>query len=421
MSISLFLGAGASVPFGMPTTKQFKEKLSGIPEIQDEAIMRGLFSALDLEDIEHILQAIEDIENIDKHGKMFLERLLFTSEPKLTGLSFDELLNGLDSCRRAIIKQVYKLYSFDNTNIEKVKTHYDPIFRILDSKKIHVFTTNYDQVVEEYVRDNDRLTPNDGFEHDKSATKNFFNPDSFDTNSNDGKTQVNIYKLHGSLNWKKMNGDIIRQEREEQNQNEFENILIYPTLNPKNGLDEEPHKAIYSKFQAHIENTGVFVVIGYSFRDEHINDIFKKFVELGKILIIISPTVDSDLKDIDFISDYNSVSVLITDEIIAEGHEMTQILEEGYQLVEQKTQKEENMEAYLAKENTSKTDREFLQLKEEVDNIEMKLASISNRQMDQHVDLQRLLPMLDSNIYKIPKEIEYVNAGIIDCISMGMI
>ena len=343
MSISLFLGAGASVPFGMPTTKQFKEKLSDISEIQDEAIMRGLFSALDLEDIEHILQAIEDIENIGKHGEMFLEHLSFILEPKLTGLSFDKLLKGLRSYRRTIIKQVYKFYSFDNTNIGQVKTHYDPIFGILDSKKIHVFTTNYDQVVEEYVRDNDRLTPNDGFEHDKSATKNFFNPDYFDTNSNDGKTQVNIYKLHGSLNWKKVDGKIIRQEGEEQNQNESENILIYPTLNPKNGLDEEPHKTICDKFQAHIENTGVFVVIGYSFRDEHINDIFKKFVELGKILIIISPTVDSDLKDIDFISDYNSVSVPITDEITAKGHEMTQILEEGYQLVEQKTQKEERI------------------------------------------------------------------------------
>ncbi len=79
------------------------------------------------------------------------------------------------------------------------------------------------------------------------------------------------------------------------------------------------------------------------------------------------------------------------------------------------------MEAYLAKENTSKTDREFLQLKEEVDNIERELASISNRQMDQHVGLQNLFPLRDLNIYKIPKEIEYVNAGIIGCISMGMI
>ncbi len=354
MSISLFLGAGASVPFGMPTTKQFKEKLSGIPEIQDEALMKELLSAPDLEDIEHILQAIEDIENIDKHGKMFLERLLFTSEQKLPELNFDELLNSLDSCRRKIIKHIYKLYSFDNTNIEKVKTHYDPIFRILDSKKIHVFTTNYDQVVEEYVRDNDRLTPNDGFEHDKSATKNFFNSDSFDTNSNDGKTQVNIYKLHGSLNWKKVDGKIIRQEGEEQNQNESENILIYPTLNPKNGLDEEPHKAIYSKFKAHIENTNIFVVIGYSFRDKPINDIFKKFVELGKILIIISPTVNSDLKDIDFISNDNSVLVPITDEIIAEGHEMTQILEEGDKLVEQKTQKKRIWRLILQKKTLQK-------------------------------------------------------------------
>ena len=421
MSISLFLGAGASVPFGMPTTEQFKKELSGIPEIQDQAIMKKLLSAPGFEDIEHVLRAIEDIEDIKEHGKMFLEHLLFTFEPKPEGISFDELLNGLRSCRHTIIEHVYKLYLFDNTRREQVKTHYDPIFKILDGKKIHVFTTNYDQVVEEYVQKNDRLTPNDGFDYDKSTTKHVFNPNYFDTNSNDGKTQVNIYKLHGSLNWKKMNGKIIRREREERNQNESENILIYPTLNPKNGLDKEPHKTISSKFKAHIENADVFIVIGYSFRDDYINDIFKEFVELGKRLIIISPTVDSDLKDIDFISDDNSVSVPITDEITAKGHEITQILEKAYQLDEQKRQKEENMKAYLAKENTLEADREFLQLEEELANIERELVNIEDREREQHIVLQSLLPILDSNIYKISKEIEHVNAGIIDCVLMGMI
>ena len=79
------------------------------------------------------------------------------------------------------------------------------------------------------------------------------------------------------------------------------------------------------------------------------------------------------------------------------------------------------MKAYLAKENTLETDREFLQLKEEVAKIERELANIPKRQTDQHVGLQNLLPMRDSNIYKIPKEIEHVSAGIIGCISMGMI
>ena len=419
MSISLFLGAGASVPFGMPTTKQFKDKLYVIQvDPNFAASIEWLLTVPGFADIEYVLRAIEDIENIKgKYGKMFLEHW----QPPFASngtLKFNELLSFW---RKKIIEHIYEFYSFDNTNIEKVKTHYDPIFRILHSKKIHVFTTNYDQVVEEYVRNTDGLILNDGFKHDRGTEKKIFNSNNFDTNGNDEEETVNIYKLHGSLNWKKVNGKIIRQDSEEQNQNEFENLLIYPTLNLKNGLDEEPHKTIYSKFKAHITNTDVFVVIGYSFRDEHINDIFKKFVELGKILIIISPTVDSDLKDIDFISDYNSVSVPITDEITAKGHEMTQILEEEAKLVEQKTQKKENMKAYLAKENTLETDREFLQLKEEVAKIERELANIYDKQTEQHLVLQRLLPMLDSNIYKIPKEIEYVNAGIIDCISMGMI
>ena len=41
-----------------------------------------------------------------------------------------------------------------------------------------------------------------------------------------------------------------------------------------------------------METLDVCIVIGFSFRDEYINDIFSKFLTRGKSLIIVSPSAD---------------------------------------------------------------------------------------------------------------------------------
>ena len=52
-----------------------------------------------------------------------------------------------------------------------------------------------------------------------------------------------------------------------------------------------------------LEKTDIFIVIGYSFRDDHINQLFKKFLENPtKMLFVISPSSHTDIKD-DFFKD----------------------------------------------------------------------------------------------------------------------
>ena len=74
MKISLFLGAGASVPFGMPVTSTFKIKISS-NDIKGNELLSKLLRVPEHTDIEHTLRAIEDIENIDERGKQFLRYL----------------------------------------------------------------------------------------------------------------------------------------------------------------------------------------------------------------------------------------------------------------------------------------------------------------------------------------------------------
>ena len=312
--ISLFLGAGASIPFGMPTTKEFKSKLS--KEVSDDNNKKNILNLLlgvkDHEDIEHTLRAIDDIENLGKYGKDFLLHLSnYTSE---NTARFFPIIKELQACKKNIIEKVYSYYSFKDEQIQNIQKQYDSIFNILNSQKIHVFTTNYDQIIEEYVRKKEGLTPNDGFKHDDSTSRNIFNSDNFDKGLDDKKI-INIYKLHGSLNWKKMVNDIIRQDREELNHNESENLLIAPTLDPKNGLDDEPFSSLNRRFEDHCKNTDIFMIIGYAFRDSHVNKIFKKFIDDGKKIIVISPSVTDDLRVVGFPQN-NSQKIPVDDDMM---------------------------------------------------------------------------------------------------------
>ena len=418
MGTLLFLGAGASVPFGMPTTKEFKDKLLARPEFKDQGpveklfniqefkdhgIMKELLNVPDYKDIEHVLRGIKDIEDIGKCGKKFLN-FLKTSDKQHLRLDFDRMLKKLDLCKKIINKYVYEFYSFDKNEIEKIKTHYDSLLKSIFADKINIVTTNYDQIIEEYARHTDGKSPCDGFKQDESINKNIFHQDNFDENENDVNT-INIYKLHGSLNWKKINGNIIRQDIEEQNREESENILIYPTLDPKDGLDGEPFTTINNKFEEQMDITDVCVVVGYSFRDFHINDIFEKFVGSGKELIIISPTVESDLQDVDFISDKNSALINTSAMDIGEGIE----LKSDYEKRNQSRDRKKILEAQMnvIKNYNPSDEKRYQDIKKEHNTTMNELLRLENNYEIEFMEYRSLLNYNKfKNIHKIQMNIE---------------
>ena len=81
-------------------------------------------------------------------------------------------------------------------------------------------------------------------------------------------------------------------ERSVDDPNYLEDLLIYPTLSPKEGAEIEPYMTIRKQFEVLMDTMDACIVIGFSFRDEHINDIFSKFQTRGKSLIIVFPSAD---------------------------------------------------------------------------------------------------------------------------------
>ena len=68
-----------------------------------------------------------------------------------------------------------------------------------------VFTTNYDQIIEQYMEIDEKITVHERFQFHNIDKKIYWDKDSYmrDAPSGDG-INVRLHKLHGSLNWRRI-------------------------------------------------------------------------------------------------------------------------------------------------------------------------------------------------------------------------
>ena len=315
LKITLFLGAGASMSFGKPTTSKLRKILlaKSYADTFHNFILRSLLQVEKFTDIEYVLQAIKDIVDFsDSVGNDYFSSLGYQATFRHTMLvhgsnsyTFDQVIAELKKVYDTLKREIFENYSWKHMDEEdkNLTSIYDRIIPLLGkfSDEIHIFTTNYDQAIEIYCDKNSNLQCVDGFVHDVGIRKNIWAKGDYDyLGKKEGITNVYLYKLHGSLNWKKhIQYNFVRTDEESipSDPKFTDNMLIYPALSPKDdGKNNEPYKTILAKFDNYMNNAQVCIVIGFSFRDEHINEVFERFYESGKVLIVFSPHAVRDFR-----------------------------------------------------------------------------------------------------------------------------
>lgn len=222
----------------------------------------------------------------------------------------EQILSILYSQREAFkgmgkgIKETAKLIEFienhifnsinvdrSHENYEKDLSNYQKFYHKLalrsrDMSRINVFTTNND-LFNERALDNLNIHYINGF---GGGLGRFFNPALFNytyskrLDSSISKYEpvenlVYLYKIHGSVNWVEDNTNInsffkVKELPADMIQKGKNNILIYPTPMKQNKSLGSPYVDLFREFQHKLlEPNGVLFVIGYSFSDEHVNDI----------------------------------------------------------------------------------------------------------------------------------------------------
>ena len=292
------------MPYDKPTTKQLKETLTNYspPDLLED-IFQSFITHPKFSDIEYVLQSVREIVNFSKNkgGLYFFEQgkngIFRYKHGEVPFDTFNKLVSKVET---KIEDKIFENYRWNRDSNNALLKIYDKIFNFLRaSDEIHVFTTNYDKAVEQYCNlRKDLYVCIDGFERNPPYNEFAKWTGNFNKITLSNKENIFLYKLHGSLNWKEhVDEGLVRtnEESKPDDPNYIKNVVIYPTLTPKEEEDTEPHRSVIEKFKNYMKGADCCIIIGYSFRD-YLNIVFNEFVQKGKTLIVISPSAISNFR-----------------------------------------------------------------------------------------------------------------------------
>jgi len=193
-------------------------------------------------------------------------------------------------------------------------------------RRANLFTTNYDMAFD-YALDNLGIHYINGF---MGVHNRCFRPEVYDYDiyypgqSVSGKVHraekvLRYYKMHGSLSWvsTKSSPSNVYGIKEVALDGSFEpntdrQIMIYPCVSKKTFTLDLPYSELFRQFaQTITQPQSVLFCIGYSFFDEHINDIIYQALSIPSFTLIIANYKLNE--EIQKLKDLNDPRIIILD------------------------------------------------------------------------------------------------------------
>ena len=315
--IVFFIGAGASAPFGIPTMKQFVSDFEKYLDQKDESKERTLYNNIkgiletklnrdiDLEDVFTVIQGIKDL-TLDKLGVLSVYVYSPSQMPAIphygretieTCASLEKKFQNFvrEKCQISdqksfnAIAEIYKDFFnrlatesriIDGTCVQSQKHHYCPNWTI--------FTTNYDMCLESYWRNHVRPQRglNTGFRLDESGSRWILDPETLFSYG-----RVRLLKLHGSISWLIGEDGIVTEEQTLGSSligsRYVGQMMIYPVQQKE--LYLEPFVSMFRILNSELRSKPIWIVIGYSFNDPIIREIFIRNSDDNKRIVFVHP------------------------------------------------------------------------------------------------------------------------------------
>lgn len=271
-NIGFLFGAGTSCALGIPNIAQLtadvEKSLTGDLLKHFKTIKYDLQSVssktINIEDILNQIRRIRDITN-NRDDKNYL------------GVSGNDA-KKLDI---EICNKIYKIISEKESaaKLDYVKRFFAWLDLQNRDYSKEIFTTNYDLVIEKSLEEI-RIPYFDGF---VGSYEPFFWQDSIDrfVDKNDiTKNWIRLWKIHGSLNWfwkeNKTTGSysIVRSGKTDKPKGDNNELVIYPSKDKYDSSRKQPFVAYFDRLRNYlISGELLFIFTGYSFSDQHINDL----------------------------------------------------------------------------------------------------------------------------------------------------
>ncbi len=300
---SFFFGAGSSCALGVPNiaalTTMVEDELENNSLTHFKTIKEDLISTypnktINIEDILNQLRQIRSITG-EREDKTYLE---------ISGLSAKNLDNE-------ICKKIYTIISTSEAqvNLSNTKKFFAWLNMQNNNYSKEIFTSNYDLVIEKSLEEI-KVPYFDGF---VGSYEPFFWQESIEKFVNKSDLTQNwlrLWKIHGSLNWFwKENAatdshSIIRGGKISNIENVGSELVIYPSREKYNSSKKQPFVAYFDRFKNVLLNGELlFIFTGYSFSDQHINEIvFNSLRQNNRLFVLVFFYKDDEVENLHKIS-----------------------------------------------------------------------------------------------------------------------
>lgn len=286
---------------GHPTTKELMDIVrERVEKRKDEPHRDGncqnyIMSIINSDvysDVEKLYDGIDQI--INSHASPNCGPIIGGIRDGPTGILGWQIINDLEELRSTIRGVLLESFVIRSDYHGSIKLMYDKTrsaMKIKGSTALHVFTTNYDLVMEEYAKKTGYEMVN-GFKphgHLRSVWDGAWTP----------QTERSMYltKLHGSVNWHEdADGNVVETGGVMQRDSDHD-VFIAPTEGAKD-YGRKPFPDLLRHFKESMEDVETLLVIGFSYRDAEINEIIKRRLDEGMLLISVSPSASSDIERI---------------------------------------------------------------------------------------------------------------------------
>lgn len=313
-NVLFFFGAGASSAFGIPTMKQFvndfEQYLKENASIDERDLYMDIKDTLQGRmhrevDLEAIFSVIDGVINYDDPEKLGMLALYFASEFKKHFPNKDhvEIAKKLKQKFQTYVKekcvppeqsyskfsQVYK--DFFNRFAKELGS-FDRNAGYYYYSNWVIFTTNYDTCLESYWCQTANVGIDTNFEFDNARRVNVLRPLKI---LNEGSGEIKLFKLHGSISWQveEKTGDVIEVWDKGNSiigRRYVGELMLYPIAEKELYLD--PYISMLLRLNRELSKKTVWIVIGYSFNDPVIQEIFLRNSSESKHLILVDPNAD---------------------------------------------------------------------------------------------------------------------------------
>ena len=162
---------------------------------------------------------------------------------------------------------------------------------------VNVVTTNYDCLIE-YAASKTDAYVNCGCSQSHIGHFIVFDNKNHLVKLKDYEGCVNIYKIHGSLDWFiDNNGEMRSYPNLTYIPNEMKPCIITPGTNKYERALEDPHRTLISSVDGLFKDASGYMCIGYGFNDKHIQpNLLKMAIERKKKILIVTKDLTEKIK-----------------------------------------------------------------------------------------------------------------------------